>query len=280
MPEPAACTAGDCRPMLNTAPVGLRPGIAPARARAGPEARLGLRSVPQAVLPARIGTILLVEDSRHAAEAVRLAARRLGLRLRRAEDLASARRHLRVYRPDVVLIDLGLPDGTGLDLLAELVGLPTRPRRCVAISADPDARAEALAAGAQAFVEKPLRLPGDLSALLGCAADGSARPAAVPAGSGISFGPRRWKEATGPDRGREADPLALRDDLLRARMLLTDGDAGQRHYAARFLAGLGRSLGDAGLQRSALSACEREATGATASLIAALDARVAEAAWF
>eukprot|EP01031_Cornospumella_fuschlensis_P014764 gene14764-18040_t len=67
----------------------------------------------QQELPLQGVTILAVEDSRFACEALRLIARRAGARLRRAETMAAARDHLRVYRPDVVLIDLGLPDGRG-----------------------------------------------------------------------------------------------------------------------------------------------------------------------
>jgi len=195
---------------------------------------------------ARGRTLLLVEDSRHAAEAVRLLARRLGMRLRRAEDLAAARAHLRVYRPDVALVDLGLPDGSGLDLLAELAALRPALRRIVAISADPAAGPEALAAGACAFVAKPLRLPADLPTLFGPGCPTLPDP----------HQPR-------PDVGRNAggDPMALRDDLVRARAVLeraaqARGDPDGLDYAAGFVQGLARCVGDDGLQAAARRARE------------------------
>jgi len=258
---------------------------------------------------ARPRTLLLVEDSRHAAEAVRILARRLGMRLRRAEDLATARRHLQVYRPDVALVDLGLPDGTGLDLIAELAAMRPRPRRIVAISADPDAGPEARAAGACAFVGKPFRLPADLPALLGAQDAGADldRPALTGAGHrGLPGDPA--EAGAGPDglsgAGRNAggDPLALCDDLRRAGALLAEpegaggaspgpgpglgtgrepkrasGLARERElaldYATAFLQGIARCTGDLPL----LEATRRARVSRDGSeLVALVQARSAE----
>ena len=65
-------------------------------------------------------TVLVIEDSRFACEAMRLLCLRSGARIRRADSLRAARRHLQVYRPSIVIADLGLPDGNGIDLIAEL----------------------------------------------------------------------------------------------------------------------------------------------------------------
>ena len=80
--------------------------------------------------------LLLVEDSRFAAEAVRLMCLKSGARLRRADSLAAAHRHLAAYVPAVTIVDLGLPDGPGESLIAELAA--AGGHGILALSGDPD----------------------------------------------------------------------------------------------------------------------------------------------
>ena len=98
-------------------------------------------------LPLQGLTILVVEDSRFACEALRLIAQRAGARLRRAETLETARAHLRTYRPDVAIVDLGLPDGRGEALIRELVLARPRTAAIIGMSGLPSGRPSALAAG-------------------------------------------------------------------------------------------------------------------------------------
>lgn len=102
-------------------------------------------------------TILVVEDSRYASEAMRLMCVRSGARIRRADCLTSARRHLQVYRPTVLIVDLGLPDGSGLDLLRDMSAATPRVDVLLATSGDTAREGEALAAGADGFLPKPIR---------------------------------------------------------------------------------------------------------------------------
>ena len=103
-------------------------------------------------------TILLVEDSRSASEAIRLFAAESGARVRRADSLHAASRHLAIYRPNVVMVDLGLPDGDGMALIRHLAAASTPIGAIVALSGHERAawQAEAIAAGAAACLEKPI----------------------------------------------------------------------------------------------------------------------------
>jgi DNA-binding NtrC family response regulator len=59
--------------------------------------------------------ILLVEDEKLLRWALEQQLKRAGHTVLAAPDLASAAAHLESRQPDVVLLDLGLPDGHGLD---------------------------------------------------------------------------------------------------------------------------------------------------------------------
>lgn len=104
--------------------------------------------------PARV---LLVEDELGTVEYVQHALAGTQHALRAVGSLAGARRLIADERPDLLLLDLGLPDGDGLDLVAEAVtGRPEDP--AVLIISGSGARLEqALALGARDFVQKPFR---------------------------------------------------------------------------------------------------------------------------
>lgn len=79
-----------------------------------------------------------------------------------AGSVAEALRAVSESRPDVALVDIGLPDGNGLDLSRILAGAPWQ-MRVVLVSSDSDATTArmAAAAGALAFIPKT-----DLSGVL------------------------------------------------------------------------------------------------------------------
>lgn len=197
-------------------------------------------------------TMLLVEDSRFAAEAVRLVCRRAGVRLRRAETLASARLHLKVYRPDIAVIDLGLPDGSGTELIAELANAVDSPHRVIAVSGDAAAEQSAISAGADMFLLKPIALSEHFKQLVGVDADCDTLQGMHPTELG-THAPKR-----NPDlRICGSDPLALRDDLRLVCELLTGPrDEERLRYAGQFLSSIASSMDDRTLARAAHQATQ------------------------
>lgn len=171
-------------------------------------------------------SLLIVDDSRFTCDALRLILQRAGARLRRADSLEIARLHLAFRRPDLAIVDLGLPDGRGEDLIAELAaeGLPV-----LGLSGDPAGREAALDAGATEFLEKPITSAAGLVRLIRqlCTGVGAIE---------------RPEESTAPP----GDPLALRDDLARAAALIAA--PGDPAYAKAFLRSLARAAGDPALE--------------------------------
>ncbi len=203
---------------------------------------------PSAERPLSGVTLLLVEDSRFASEAVRLLCLRCGARIRRADSLRAAERHLATYRPTIVLIDLGLPDGSGIDLIRRLASATPRLPAILAISGDESGREAALEAGADAFVAKPILSLAEFQAAIGKA---------------LSLEPVQphLRLATSDDVA--PDPIAYRDDLGVISDLLTEAsDARSIAYAAQFLAGVARAAEDEPLVEAALSLSQHLSSGA------------------
>jgi len=99
--------------------------------------------------------ILVVDDEIPFAEAVAMRLGRDGHTAHLAGTLGAARAHLAGAETDLVLLDMRLPDGTGLDLLGEIAGVSV-----VAVTAfgDLDNAVEAMKRGAVDYLRKPLDL--------------------------------------------------------------------------------------------------------------------------
>ncbi|WP_138467522.1 response regulator [Poseidonocella sp. HB161398] len=207
-----------------------------------------IRRQPTASRPLLGLTILLVEDSRFASEAVRLMCLRSGARIRRADCLASARKHLCTYRPSVAIVDLGLPDGHGEDLIRDLLTGPTPVQVVLATSGDPDGAERAAAAGAQSFLEKPVRSLGEFQQMILRQLPPEARPLGL---------------RVAPEDRIDPDMLAFRDDLSHVADLLTIPESEQPiDYIAQFVSGVARSAEDGPLCAAAEAILRAKARGA------------------
>lgn len=104
--------------------------------------------------------ILIIEDSPTVAEACRAHLRDLEAEIRVVETLAAALAALRERPPDLVLLDVKLPDGDGLSLLAAIGELKSSPPVVVMTAHGSVATAvEAMRAGASDFLVKPFDGP-------------------------------------------------------------------------------------------------------------------------
>jgi two-component system KDP operon response regulator KdpE len=100
--------------------------------------------------------VLIVEDERSIRQFVRAALMRDGLAtVFEAETLRQARADAKARKHDLVIVDLGLPDGDGVELIRELRASSRVPLIVLsARSAEAD-KVRALDAGADDYVEKP-----------------------------------------------------------------------------------------------------------------------------
>lgn len=192
---------------------------------------------PTAKRPLLGMTVLVVEDSRFACEALRLMCLRSGARIRRADSLAAAARHLKVYRPSAVIVDIGLPDGPGEDLIRDLAQAEPRVSILLGMSGDDGMRDRALEAGADGFLAKPIVSLAEFQETMIAAAPPGER----------NFGPRAVS-----DEVVQPDVSAYRDDIFHISELLTERQDGPTlDYVAQFLAGVARSAEDAQLVEAA-----------------------------
>jgi DNA-binding response OmpR family regulator len=200
-------------------------------------------------------TILLIEDSRFCSEAVRLMTMRSGARLRRADCVRSAHKHLAMYRPDLVIVDLGLPDGSGLELIEHL---RTQDMPVLAISGtvNEEIRSAAMTAGAQGFLPKPIgNMKQFQEAIIATLHGSEDMPGFAP--SVVSTPPK-------------LDQQALADDLDHIRDVLSDAlprkDKNRVEYCVQFVASIAHTAQDQELMNGAAAFFQSMEQGASQML--------------
>ena len=222
-----------------------------------------LRQTPTALRPLLGLTVLVVEDSRYASEAVRLMCLRSGARIRRADSIEAARRHLAIYRPTVLLVDLGLPDGSGLDLISALTGTSPRIDVILGTSGDDDMGDRVLAAGADGFIAKPVDslLAFQTEILRHLPAERQPPAPRLVADDVIN-----------------PDPVAYHDDLNHIAQVLRGADGDRTlDYVTQFLGGIARSARDHDLDAAVTRlTVTRDRGGDPAPSVAALSDMVHE----
>ncbi len=107
--------------------------------------------------------ILIIEDDAHIRRFVRLTLEAEGHALHEAENYRRGLIEAATRRPDLVVVDLGLPDGDGVDLIRELRQWSAIPVIVLSARSAEGSKIAALDAGADDYLVKPFG-SGELSA--------------------------------------------------------------------------------------------------------------------
>lgn len=100
-------------------------------------------------------TVLIVEDERTIRRFVRSALEREGHRVHEADTLQQGLVEAGTRQPQLVILDLGLPDGNGMDFIRDLRAWSQTPILVLSARVEEDDKVGALDAGADDYLIKP-----------------------------------------------------------------------------------------------------------------------------
>jgi two-component system, OmpR family, KDP operon response regulator KdpE len=112
--------------------------------------------------------VLVVDDERQILRALKVILREAGYDVIEAATVEEALDRAAVRPPDAAIVDLMLPDGSGVELTRRLREWTSMPILVLSAVGEEDAKVEALEAGADDYVTKPFG-PRELVARLGAA---------------------------------------------------------------------------------------------------------------
>ncbi|EKY1944370.1 two-component system response regulator KdpE [Cronobacter turicensis] len=110
-------------------------------------------------------SVLIVEDEKEIRRFLRTALESEGLRVYDAETLQRGLIEAATRKPDLVILDLGLPDGDGIDFIRDYRQWSQTPVIVLSARSDEQDKIAALDAGADDFLGKPFGI-GELQARL------------------------------------------------------------------------------------------------------------------
>lgn len=204
--------------------------------------------------------ILIVEDEADIRRFVRMALEKEGMAVFETATLQDARLNAGSRQPDLMIVDLGLPDGDGKTLIREVRGWISAPILVLSAREEESEKVEALDAGADDYLVKPFGVPELLArvraqlrrASTASASDSAASPLlgfgavtinlatheATRAGHPVHLTPNEFRLLTALIRGN--------GKVLTHRQLLHDvwgpGYADRAHYIRIYMAQLRQKL--------------------------------------
>ncbi len=99
--------------------------------------------------------VLVIEDEKQIRRFVRAALEEEGCRVFEADTLAGGLVEAGERKPDLIMLDLGLPDGNGVDFIRDLRGWSDTPILVLSARSNEKDKVQALDAGADDYLTKP-----------------------------------------------------------------------------------------------------------------------------
>src|SRR6476646_4093589 len=106
-------------------------------------------------MPARAAKVLIVDDEPHIRTVLRATLNRAGYSVVEASNGREALNAKSIDKPDLIMLDLGLPDREGLELVAALRQEPRSALIVVSARDETEQKVAALDLGADDYVTKP-----------------------------------------------------------------------------------------------------------------------------
>ena len=157
--------------------------------------------------------VLVVEDEPQIVRALKVILRTAGFEVRAAETKQEALDAVAVRPPDVLILDLVLPDGSGVEICEDVRRWSKLPIIVLSAVGDEREKVRALNAGADDYVTKPFgsaELTARINALLRRAGDSAAEPVIEAGAIAIDLAARRVTRD-----GEDVHLTPIEYDLLR-----------------------------------------------------------------
>jgi two-component system KDP operon response regulator KdpE len=160
-----------------------------------------------------VSRVLVVDDERQILRALKVILREAGYEVIEAATMEEALDQAAVRPPDAAIVDLMLPDGSGVELCGSLREWSSMPIIVLSAVGDEETKVQALEAGADDYVTKPFgprELVARLAAALRRAGDQPGEPAIELDGLLVDFNARVVRR-----EGEEVHLTPIEFDLLR-----------------------------------------------------------------